>query len=1060
MKKTLVLIIAFWLVIFTLGFSVDDSEAPAQQVLKIDKTEKITGILTRHKEIKVIQELAACYLGITDENDLPYLDSLGITYVPLFKITGPADRLFLLNLRNPDDLKVLNEYGTAASVEGNNVIFRSSDSRNPREYLPNIFRGIKELGKRVKIVPIPPTPARQEAVRDSRAVNPTISEMVGKVNKTRIESHMQTLQNFVTRDASTNGCKKAGDFIFNTLTGYGLDVDEDSFNFEGYSSRNIIGYLPGKTTPSSMVIIGAHYDSYAEPDSTQSAPGADDNASGTAAVLEAAKIMAGYSFKYSVKFILFSAEEWGLYGSDHYAKEAEKRGEVIIGVINLDMVSYADALPEDLDVIVNTNSKWMGTILETAAQNYSGIDVLTTKDNYYDYSDHYSFWDYGFAAVLCIEDYEDTNPYYHTTKDKLNTVNLNFATEVVKTCLAAAAVMAEPYETVNPTITVTSPNGGETLSVGTSFPITWTTTGTVGNVKIAYTTTGSTGWTTVTSSTSNDGSYNWTVPNTVSTQCRVKISEAADGTPSDTSNAVFSIVSGAVPAIGLNRTQLNYGAIVGSSQTGSQDVWVHNSGNGTLNWKVTDNASWLTCSPTSGTKSGIISISVNPNGLGAGSYAGTISIKDANASNSPQTVTVVLTVKPGSQDEAIFGECSTPQDNSVVRSSFPVTGWVLDDIGIESVRIYREEGNALVFVGDAVFVEGARPDIETAYPDHPLNYKAGWGYMLLSYFLPGGGNGVFKLHAVASDHSGKSVTLGVKTVTVDNANSINPFGTIDTPAQGGTASSSKYINWGWVLTPKPAKIPTNGSTLKVWIDSVEVGQPTYNIYRSDLASLFPGYFNSNGAAGYFSLDTTAYENGVHTIHWSASDSSGNSDGIGSRFFLINNTGSTSRQAAAQQMKNRRGRCITFQALKDIPIDSMPVGVKRGYNAAAPLLTVYPDRKGFHAVRVRESEPMHVHLDEFDNHHPGTEFSGYMIVADALKPLPVGSTLDREKGIFHWLPAPGFLGEYRLVFIKEEEPGLMTRKELIITVIPKYPAAQRQKQNYGSFSYQVGKPTFE
>lgn len=1037
MKKTIVLFITFWIVILALGFSVGYPEPPAQFVLKIDKTEKITGFLLQHEEIKIIQELATCYLGITDETNVPGLDSRGITYNTLYKIKGPTSRQFLLYLPDPDDMKILDRYGTAAAVEGKNIIFRPSDSRHPREYLPGIFRGIKELGKRVKFGPIPPTPAQQHAARDSRAIDPTISAMVGAVSKNRIESHIQTLQNFVTRDASTNGCKKAGDFLFDTLTGYGLDADEDTFNFEGYRSRNIIGYLPGKTNPSSVVIIGAHYDSYAEPDSTQSAPGADDNASGTAAVLEAAKIMSGYSFKYSVKFILFSAEEWGLYGSDHYAEEADQRGEDIIGVITLDMVSYTDALPEDLDVIVNTNSKWMGTILEAAAQNYSGIDVLTTKDNYYDYSDHYSFWDYGFPAVLCIEDYEDTNPYYHTTKDKINTVNLNFATEVVKTCLAAAAVMAGPSETVSPTITVISPNGGETLSVGTSSPITWTTAGTVGNVKIAYTTTGSTGWATVVSSTSNDGSYNWTVPNTVSTQCRVKISEAADGTPSDTSNAVFSIVSGAVPAIGLNRTQLNYGVLVTGEKTGPQDVWVNNSGSGTLNWKASDNASWLTCSPTSGTNSGIISVSVNTNGLGAGSYSGTISIKDTNASNSPQTVSVTLTVKPGSQNKAIFGECSTPLGGSVVRSSFPVTGWVLDDIGVESVKIYREEGNALVFIGDAVFVEGARPDIEAAYPDHPLNYKAGWGYMLLSYFLPGGGNSVFKLHAVASGIDGESVTLGVKTVTVDNAHSVNPFGTIDTPAQGGTASSSTFINWGWVLTPQPAKIPTNGSTLKVWVDSVEVGQPTYNIYRSDLASLFPGYSNSNGAAGYFSLDTTAYENGVHTIHWSASDSSGNSDGIGSRFFLINNTGSSSRQASAQNMKNRHDGRITSQALENIPVSSMPVGLIQGYNDTGSPRAVYPDGRGFHAVRVRESEPVRLHLDDADENVSLSAFSGFMIVADGLKPLPVGSTLDRERGIFYWFPAAGFIGQYRLVFIKEDGLGVMTRIEIRITITPKY-----------------------
>jgi hypothetical protein len=76
--------------------------------------------------------------------------------------------------------------------------------------------------------------------------------------------------------------------------------------------------------------------------------------------------------------------------------------------------------------------------------------------------------------------------------------------------------------------------------------------------------------------------------------------------------------------------------------------------------------------------------------------------------------------------------------------------------------------------------------------------------------------------------------------------------------------------------------------VNVWVDGAYKGHPIYNIYRSDIASLFPGYANTNGAVGYFYLDTTKYENGLHTIQWTVTDSAGNSDGIGSRFFLINN----------------------------------------------------------------------------------------------------------------------------------------------------------------------------
>jgi parallel beta-helix repeat protein len=237
-----------------------------------------------------------------------------------------------------------------------------------------------------------------------------------------------------------------------------------------------------------------------------------------------------------------------------------------------------------------------------------------------------------------------------------------------------------------------------------------------------------------------------------------------------------------------------------------------------------------------------------------------------------------------------FGDFATPLDGSTVRSSIPVTGWVLDNKGVDSVKIYREseDGNTLVYIGDGVFVEGARPDVEAAYPGYPNNSAAGWGYMMLTNFLPNGGSGTFILHAIATDTDGNSVTLGTKQIICDNADAVKPFGAIDTPAQGGTASGTNYRNQGWVLTPLPNKVPGNGSTIDVIIDGKKVGNVTYNIYRSDIAGLFPGYVNSNGAMAYFDFDTTAYANGVHTMQWVATDNAGNTDGIGSRYFSINN----------------------------------------------------------------------------------------------------------------------------------------------------------------------------
>ena len=569
-------------------------------------------------------------------------------------------------------------------------------------------------------------------------------------------------------------------------------------------------------------------------------------------------------------------------------------------------------------------------------------------------------------------------------------------------------------------ITVTSPNGGESWTAGSAHNITWTSSGSVANVKIEYSTNNGSSWSAVSSSTTNDGSFAWTVPSVSSSQCLVRISDAADGSPSDTSNAVFSIVPGGNPEISLGRGNLYYTALSSGVYTGSQSLLVDNSGTGTLNWTASSNMSWLSCSPASGTGSGELTVTVNPAGLTAGSYSGVILVTDSGASNSPQAVGVTLQVKNASQDEAPFGSFATPLDGTTVSSSVPVTGWVLDDVQTASVKIYRGESANLVYIGDAVFVEGARPDVEASYPGYPFNYRAGWGYMLLTYFLPNGGNGVFKLTAIATDVSGKQTNLGTKTVTVNNASAVKPFGAIDLPAQGGDASGTGYRNSGWVLTPMPNAVPTDGSTINVYVDGVYLGHPKYNVYRSDIASLFPGYANSNGAHAYYDFNTTGYDNGIHSIYWTAVDDAGNSDGIGSRYFSIQNSGNrTANAASLPNPASLPGR------------GGSPVKVLQGYDANAEPAVFYPGKNGSITVAIREMERIVVSL--------GTqgECDGYMVTGNHLRPLPVGSTLDRERGIFYWQPGPGFVGSYDLVFVTENSADGAVRKNIVVNIGSRY-----------------------
>ena len=179
------------------------------------------------------------------------------------------------------------------------------------------------------------------------------------------------------------------------------------------------------------------------------APGADDNASGVAAVLEAARILAPYDLDFTVRFIAFSAEEWGLYGSRAYAAGIQGSGQRIRGVINLDMIAYADAMPEDLQIIVNPQSSWLAIVF-LAGSSYGPVDATLTVNASFVYSDHSPFWDRGLPALLAIEDNPLTNPYYHQTTDTRDKLQPEFFTAAARASLGVLAELAQPIKSGYP----------------------------------------------------------------------------------------------------------------------------------------------------------------------------------------------------------------------------------------------------------------------------------------------------------------------------------------------------------------------------------------------------------------------------------------------------------------------------------------------------------------------------------------------------------------------------------------------------------------------------------
>ncbi|HEX4593364.1 MAG TPA: hypothetical protein VH157_03770, partial [Bryobacteraceae bacterium] len=525
---------------------------------------------------------------------------------------------------------------------------------------------------------------------------------------------------------------------------------------------------------------------------------------------------------------------------------------------------------------------------------------------------------------------------------------------------------------------VTVPAGGATQSVSV-----------VATNGCAWTASSNASFLSITSGASGSGS------GSVSYQVAANSGATRSGTLTIAGQTFTVTESGtAAPTLNLSRTSLHFG-YNGSLVTSPQTITVTFTGGSSIAWMASSNQPNITVSPGYASGNGTFQVTAS-----AGA-SGVITVTAAGAANSPQQIQVnVASAAPGSP----FGSFDTPANNTTgIAGAIPVTGWALDNVEVSNVGIWRDPiggeaaaPNGLVFIGDAVFVPGARPDVETGYPNVPLNYRGGWGYLLLTNFLAnsggslGPGNGTYNLHAIAVNAAGNTLDLGTRTITVDNAHAAKPFGTIDTPSQSGTISGNAFVNFGWALTQNPYSIPINGSTLSVIVDGVTLGHPAYNQYRSDIATLFPGLANSNGAVGFFYIDTTTLANGMHTISWVATDSAGHTDGLGSRYFTVLNSAGpiAAPEASLARPRVKLEREVQIQELDRITLDV------------------------------------------------GTD-TGFLLVNGEQRPLPIGSTL--RDGMFYWQPGPGFLGEYQLQF---ERPG-QRAEQVIVNIQPRVATAPVQ-----------------
>lgn len=278
-----------------------------------------------------------------------------------------------------------------------------------------------------------------------------IAQMLNRVCLDSLVATLYHLQNYSTRYTYSPKCDSAAKWLYQRFQRYNIPVEYDIYlaGTQRDTSYNVIATITGQVRPESIVIICGHFDSYSNVPYV-SAPGADDNATGTVVVLEAARILSQYRFRWTIKFIGFSGEEQWMLGSYHYVDSVAVPQQLKIGgVFNFDMIAYTAYDSTRLYVNHNLASTSLAVLAESANAQYNiGLNLI----KYWDedcYGDNTPFWERGYKAVFALEDSEwgiwnGSNPHYHTTHDTVGNLTLNQVLRSAKLGIACVAMMAKP----------------------------------------------------------------------------------------------------------------------------------------------------------------------------------------------------------------------------------------------------------------------------------------------------------------------------------------------------------------------------------------------------------------------------------------------------------------------------------------------------------------------------------------------------------------------------------------------------------------------------------------
>jgi hypothetical protein len=405
--------------------------------------------------IPVIHESTQSLLVEGDHQDLAWLREHGYRAAELDENPWAWDYL-QIGLRPDTRLDLLREHGRVVYEEANWILLRvPRDHRDAELYRAGGFVAV--LPHEPLDLPLSPAGlpgASPDAQTGTDGPDPLIQKIVDGVDTARIDTYWSDLVENPpsgTRFSTSSGCEDAAEYCRSEMLSAGVDAEFQSYS--GNHAPNVVGERTGALTPEQVYIVIGHLD---DMPMWGPAPGANDNASGSVTVLEAARSMSCYAFESTVKYITCTGEELGLLGSDAYAADAKARGEDIRGVLNFDMNGWeGNGLPsqENLDLSYNAASEDLALLFEQAAADYqTGLEVNAFPCPDMTASDHYSFWKRGYDAVCGITDnegycgHEGHYPYYHTSSDTIaNCGDPAFFYSTVRAAVATLAELAEPF---------------------------------------------------------------------------------------------------------------------------------------------------------------------------------------------------------------------------------------------------------------------------------------------------------------------------------------------------------------------------------------------------------------------------------------------------------------------------------------------------------------------------------------------------------------------------------------------------------------------------------------